>query len=368
MAVAGWLVACSSSKPPEPAPLEALPAGAKVLQPLWSQHLGSALATPQLQRQGHVLLASTDDGQVAEIGTDDGRVMSKLSVGAALSASASRNAEITAVVTDQNELRVFSSGRLSWQTRLPSQVVTAPLVAGGRVFVLSVDRSVFALDAVDGRKLWSYQRPSEALALRQAGVLVAVDDTLWAGVGSRLTALDPTTGGVRQEVVIGTPRGTNEVERLADLVAPAARVSGFTAGNDVLCVRAYQLSIGCVQLGHGELLWSSLQDGLSGVGADQEMAVGADGGDRLTAWTLTQGQPIWRNERLSHRKLSAAAVLDAGVVVGDGWGYLHVLDRGDGHVVGRTQACSAPVAQLLRVEDGVVAWCQDGTLAAYRLR
>jgi GT2 family glycosyltransferase len=37
-------------------------------------------------------------------------------------------------------------------------LATAPLVAGERVFVLTVDRIVHAFDAIDGRRLWTMQR------------------------------------------------------------------------------------------------------------------------------------------------------------------------------------------------------------------
>jgi outer membrane protein assembly factor BamB len=42
-------------------------------------------------------------------------------------------------------------------------VVTAPLVAGERVFVVGVDRSVQAFDAATGRLLWVMRRPGDAL-------------------------------------------------------------------------------------------------------------------------------------------------------------------------------------------------------------
>ena len=87
---------------------------------------------------------------------------------------------------------VFDAGRQTWKARVGSRVVTAPLVAGERVFVMSVDRVVHAFDALDGRRLWALQRPGEALTLAQGGVLTSYKDTLVAGQGPRLTGIDPT--------------------------------------------------------------------------------------------------------------------------------------------------------------------------------
>ena len=58
-----------------------------------------------------------------------------------------------AVVTRENEVVVLEAGRVLWRKPLPSAVLAAPLVAGERVFALTVDRQVIAFDALDGRRL-----------------------------------------------------------------------------------------------------------------------------------------------------------------------------------------------------------------------
>src|SRR5262249_43272329 len=139
-----------------------------------------------------------------------------------------------AVVTRDGELVVFEQGQVKWRKPLAARVTTAPLVAGERVFVVGVDRIVRAFDALDGRRIWSLQRPSDPLTLSQAGVLVPFKDTLVVGQGPRMVGVDPTAGTVRWDVPVGSPRGANEIERLADLVAPSARV-----GN-LICARSFQ--------------------------------------------------------------------------------------------------------------------------------
>jgi len=52
-------------------------------------------------------------------------------------------------------------GKELWRQHVESAVVTAPFVGGERVFVLGVDRSVIAFDAIDGHRLWTYARPGE---------------------------------------------------------------------------------------------------------------------------------------------------------------------------------------------------------------
>jgi outer membrane protein assembly factor BamB len=189
---------------------------------------------------------------------------------------------------------------------------------------MGVDRAVHAYDALDGKRLWTLQRPGEALTLLHIGVLTAVKDTLIAGQGPRLAGIDPTRGTIRWEVPVGSPRGTNEVERLADLIGPAARI-----GNR-LCARSFQAAVGCVDAESGRLLWSRNIGGLNAVGGDEELVVGADASDRIVAWKTDNGDTVWTSERMALRRLSAPASIGPTIAFGDFEGYVHFLDRKDG--------------------------------------
>src|SRR6185437_7393680 len=134
-------------------------------------------------------------------------------------------------VTREGELVVLEAGEVKWRKTLGVRVATAPLVAGGRVFVLAVDRAVQAFDGQDGTRIWQLPRSGDPLTLAYAGVLTAFKNTLIVGQGPRLAGVDPVSSVVRWEVPIGSPRGANEVERLADLIGPALRVG------DTFCAR-----------------------------------------------------------------------------------------------------------------------------------
>lgn len=251
-----------------------------------------------------------------------------------------------------------------WATRLASRTATAPLVAGERVFVVGVDRAVHAFDALDGRRLWSYQRPGEALTLAQAGVLSAHKNTLVAGVGASLLGLDPTTGSLRWEVPLTSPRGTNEVERLNDLVGPLLRVG------DTLCARAFQTAVGCVAVtgpDRAALRWSRLAGGVDALGGDAEWVFGADATDRITAWRAAGGELAWTNERLLYRGLSAPLSAGTAVVFGDADGQVHFLSREDGKTLLRLPTDgSAIVAQPVLSGTTVLVATAKGGLFAFR--
>jgi outer membrane protein assembly factor BamB len=132
-------------------------------------------------------------------------------------------------------------------------------------------------------------------------VLTAVGDTLVVGQGPRLAGIDPLRGSVRWEVAIATPRGTNEVERLADLVGPPVRIG------DVLCMRAFQNSLGCADANRGALLWSRNAGGTQAIGGSEQVLVAADGADRITGYRQSNGDLLWTNEQLRYRSLGGFA-------------------------------------------------------------
>lgn len=360
MAAAAVLAGCSGSSRPKPSPLETF-TPSQTVRTLWSARIGKADGPMSLALSSGAVAAASTDGQIVSLDPATGRERWKADVGAKISAGVGSDGRYAAVVTADNELVVLDGGKPLWRERLPGRVITAPLVAGERVFVQSVDRSVRAYDALDGRWLWNFQRPgTDPLALAQSGVLAAFRDTLVVGVGSRLIGLDPLRGNVRQEASLGLPRGTNEVERLSDLVGPPVR------SEDDLCVRAFQLSVGCVDMNRGTLRWSRPQSGYQGLAADDRIVVGADSADRLTAWRAESGEVIWRIDRFQYRSLSTPVLWGGLIAVGDYDGQLHFLSSSDGRTVARL-SLDGPLSAAPKVVDGtLLVATRAGTLYALR--
>lgn len=359
----GLLSGCGSSSRPSPAPLESF-TPSQAVSPLWTSRLASAAQGPMslVAAGGQVVMAGTD-GLVVSVDAASGQERWRAAVGAKLTAAVGSDGRFAAVVTEANELVVFDRGQMVWRDRLPGQVITAPLVAGERVFVQAVDRSVRAYDALDGRWLWNFTRSSpEPLSLAQQSVLTAFRDTLVIGHGSRLLGLDPVRGTLRFEASLGQPRGTNEVERLSDLVGPAVRV------NDDLCVRSFQLSVGCVDMNRGTTAWTRPQSGKQGVAGSDSVVVGADSADRLTAWRAGNGEALWRVDRFQYRGLSTPVAWSGMVAFGDSESQLHFLSAQDGRTVARL-ALDAPLAAAPVAADGrLYVQTRSGTLYALQAR
>ena len=353
------LAACASSKP-TPAPLEALTPKIAAAT-AWTASVGSVKFPLAVAVHRGTFTVAADDGTVLAVDAETGRELWRGTAGAALSAGVGSDGRFASVVTRDGNLVVLEQGQVKWRKPLGTRVTTAPLVAGERVFVLGVDRSVQAFDVLDGRKLWAVPRTGDPLTLSQSGVITAAGDTLVAGQGPRLAGFDPVRGSIRWDVVVGSPRGANEIERLADLVGPAARVGEW------VCARSFQAAVGCVNAERGTAAWSKNVGGTDAVAADAQFVFAGDASDRISAWKTPNGDAAWTSDKLMHRGLSAPLSIGASVVYGDADGILHWLARDTGEAQLRLPTDgSAIAAPPVATGKTVLAVTRKGGLFAWR--
>jgi outer membrane assembly lipoprotein YfgL len=355
------LAACSGgANQPKPAELKPFVAVVSVKQ-AWTAQIGEQIFPLTVSASGNTVLLAAGNGVVAALDAGTGRDLWRLNTGAALAAGVGGDARLAAVVTQGNELLALSEGREIWRQKLAAKAFTAPFVAGGRVFVLAADRSVNAFDGATGRKLWTQQRPGEPLVLRQPGVLLAVGDTLVAGLGGRLTGLNPGNGSFRWELPIATPRGVNDIERLVDLVGPVSRLK------DSVCVRAFQASVGCVNAERGSLLWTRTADGSQGLDGDDRLVFGVESDGKVIAWQRADGERAWTSEDLRYRGLITPRVVGRSIAVGDAAGFVHLLSRQDGSVLNRlTTDGSGIAATPVLVGDTLVVVTRKGNVFGFQ--
>lgn len=359
------LAACSGYKPPKPTPLQENPAAVSV-QSGWSSRLPAGVDFPlQVPVNGTQIVVADDKGTVQAMQADTGAVLWQVNIGSNIAAGVGSDGQTAAVVTSKNELVAVRDGKEQWRAPLAAQAYTAPLVAGGRVFVMTSDRAIAAYDAGNGFRLWNQKSRTfeEKLVLRQNALLTAAGGALLAGVSGRVVVFNPDNGLPLMQAEVASPRGATEVARMADVLGPASRLGGS------LCARTYQAGVGCILLQPGNnQSWSKLSIGTQGVSGDAQIVVGSDDEGDVVAWSRANGEPVWTNKTLRYRGLSAPLVVGSHVLVGDAQGYVHVLAHDTGALRNRvaTEGGAIQVAPVLAGQTAVVVG-KSGLVTGVRL-
>ena len=354
------LAACSSSKSEPPAALTSIKSPLPV-QVLWHMKVGDGRGIYlQPAVLSNAVFAASSDGTLVRVDPSNGSQVWRTRAPGKLGAGVGSDGFLVAVAGQRGEIYVYTAeGKLSWQSRVPSDVVTAPLVGHDLVIVRSTDQGVTAFEAETGRKRWIYKRQTPPLALRGPTELMFSGDNVIVGFpGGRLVAIALANGAARWDSVVSEPKGATEVERLADVLG------SIGLGDNRVCAASYQGRVACFDAGNGEQQWAREMPAGAGVAIDGPQLFGVDEGSTVRAFALSDGSGAWSNKALAHRSLSSPGSLGRWLVVGDYRGYVHWIDSRDGQLVGRVELDSGPiVAEPRPLAGGVVVQTQRGSLA-----
>ncbi len=253
-----------------------------------------------------------------------------------------------------------NSGEQVWRARVSSEVLSVPKAAEGIVVVQTIDGKVAGLDSLSGERRWVYQRSVPVLTLRGTSSPVIDGLQVIGGFASgKLVALDLVNGKLLWEIGVATPSGRSELERMVDLDGdPVVR-------DGIVYVATFQGELAAVAADTGVVLWRREASSYAGISADWRYIYLTDDRDSVWAFDPGNGSAVWRQKKLHGRRLSAPAIFDDYILVGDFEGYLHWLHAEDGRMVARIQAGDAPIRVQPRVVlDTVYVYTEEGELTA----
>jgi outer membrane protein assembly factor BamB len=330
----------------KPAPLPPLQ-GTTPAKIAWQAEVGPAernMFFPAVS--GTVVYAAGTAGRVAGFDARTGKQVTSFSAGQPLSGGVGASGTLILVGTAKGEVLAFdTSGKQLWKAQLTGEVLAPPAIEGTIVAARAGDGRILGFDATTGRRLWVYQRTTPALSLRTHSGLVVERGAIFAGfAGGRLVALAAATGAVGWDSVVALPKGTTELERVAD-VAGLPSVDG-----DRVCAVAFQGRAACFDAVNGTTIWARDVSSAVGLDTDHRGVYITDEKNAIVALDKTSGASLWRQEKLAGRGVSAPLAFGRFVIVGDFEGYIHLMSREDGSFVGRVatdgSAIGAPPVPL----------------------
>jgi outer membrane protein assembly factor BamB len=356
-------------KPTEPAELVDFTASATVSE-LWSANVGKGEGRLSLRQgpsvaDGRVYVAAVEGG-VRALDLQSGALAWRYESDARLSGGPGAGDGLVVVGTLDGEVIALdaATGAEKWQAKVTNEVIAAPVIGQGVVLVRSNDGRVSAFDAASGERRWFYNNDLPSLTVRgNAPVTLGPGIAFVGNDDGTLTAMSLSDGRQLWNQVVGVPDGRTELERMAD-VDGAPVLDGTT-----LFATSFKNESVAIDGPSGRTLWNRDHGGAGGMGVASGSVLVSDGAGTVWALDKASGVPMWSNQTLARRSLTAPAVQGDYVVVGDFKGYLHWLRLDNGEVAARERAGrDALRAQPLVVDGILLAQNVDGRLTAYRLQ
>jgi len=332
------LAGCSGAIDPTepPTPLGDFKAELKA-EHRWVRQLGKGSYEQHLQLvplvDGERVYMADNHGRVAAYQSDDGKRLWRVDLGETINAGPGGGGDLLLFGGDAEVLALRKSdGSLAWRANVSSEVLSIPAWQGSSVVVHTVDGNIIALDADSGKQRWRYSESVPILSLRGSGNPVIVGDTVLCGTANgKVVALGVQDGVLRWETSVAVPHGRTELERMVDVDADLAVADG------IVYAASYQGNLVALLLSNGQLLWTHDIASSTGISVDSDMLYVTDTAGDIWALSRRGGGTMWKQTALHQRELTAPVQQGNYIVVGDYEGYLHWLNKEDGHIAGRTR-------------------------------
>jgi len=328
-----WSSSSRSAPPPPP-----LARGSAVLRPRWSAPFaGGVNCAPAVTHSG--IWVASPEGRLALLDPATGAARWTLSVARSVVAGVGARGAFGALATSDGDLIAFdAAGKQLWKVTLGAEAVTVPAVTEQGVYVRCSDRRTLGFERMTGKRIWSLTRTGPNLVLRQTASIAASDRRLFLGFpGGRLAALDESTGAQIWETAVAVPRGSNEIERIADVVGLPS-----VSAQDV-CAVAFQGRIACFDRASGRMLWNRDLSSPGGVAGTGTMIAFCDERGYVHAFSRS-GASLWRQAGLAGRSPSAPAFAGSRLILSDRDGLVYALALDDGAIEARSPTDGKPAA------------------------
>ncbi len=350
-----------ASKGPKPAKLVDFKASSNP-KIAWHTDVGGAgdyVFTPATAQDS--VFAASNRGDLVRVDATSGKMLWRVETKAPLSGGVGIGENMVLVGTAKGYVLAYDlQGKPLWQSRVSSEVLSAPQAAGEFVVVRSGDSRIYGLDARDGSRRWEYQATPPPLTLRANPGVVIVENFVIAGMpAGKLVVLNLTNGGMVWETVVAAPKGDNELERITDIAGPPLVEPGK------VCAATYQGRVACYETQKGSQLWARPASSVDSLAADDLSVYMAEETGAVVALDRNTGASVWKQDKLSHRNLSAPLVTGDHVVVGDFEGQVHFLKFEDGSFAARIATDGGGIAAAPKLAgSNIVVQTRNGGLYA----
>lgn len=256
------------------------------------------------------------------------------------------------------------TGEVVWSKSIGNELMSKPLLAGNKVVVNTGAGKMYALDAETGEDSWSYQQDVPPLSLRGNSSAIEVQGAAFVGLPSgKVGAVLLDSGNVIWESPVTTSTGENELARVIDVDA-----TPIALGGTVYAV-AYNGNVAALELRSGRVLWKRSYSAFQSMSIDGFNLYLTTSDSLVYAIDRRSGLELWSQTGLENRGLTAPVVFDGFVAVADNEGYLHLIDRESGTLVGQEEMDSSGYfSRPESKDDRLYLLSRDGELSSLSIK
>jgi len=238
------------------------------------------------------------------------------------------------VGTSKGQLIAVSSstGQYLWQTQLSSEVMSRAVVADRKIFTRTVDGKLYALNAKNGNIEWVAEHQMPNLSLRGSPQVLYSDGKVFVGWESgSVQALSAKSGSLLWETRVAVPSGRTDLERMVDVQ------SNLVLKDGRLYVLGFHGKFASINPENGNFYFVKEVSGFRNFVVDDKAIYLVDETGTLYSFDLISGSMLWKQKAFKNRLVGDLSLANNDLLVVDGWGYLHWLNKIQGIEVARAK-------------------------------
>lgn len=232
--------------------------------------------------------------------------------------------------------------RLAWKFKTGAEVKSAPVVAGGLVFIGSNDGNVYAIGLRTGNKVWAFQT-GEAV---EASPCIADGKVFVGSSDGFMYALDATGGALKWKYETG-----------GQILGAANRTRTDDGKKTLVIFGSYDGKVHCVDGATGQVVWEyetgNYVNGTPAIGDGKVVAGGCDA--KIHVINLSDGKELKQIDSGAYIAASGA-IREGQVYIGNYDGVFLRADIDSGRIVWKYTQEDSPFFSSPAIGDNVVVF------------
>lgn len=311
---------------------------------------------------GGVIYTASEDGVIQATDKNSGKIIWNKKLSSHLLSGPAVVGGHIAVTTNAAKVVLLNqnNGDTLWQGDISSDSLAKPVIHQQQVLVKTIDGNLYAFSLKSGEKLWMVDHGSPGMILKASSAPVILDKVTLVGFSDgKLDAIELATGRTLWQRNIAYASGGSDVERLVDIDADPVVLG------DVVYLASYQGYIGALSLTNGEFTWRKPASIYKNILSHNQMLFFVDSEGVVWGLDNNTGQVRWKQPALKAHTLTQPVLMGNRLLVGDKNGFLHGLNIQNGELVSRTQVNGPVLAAPVVSGSNVYILTANGRLSLF---